>query len=60
MPPWLARPLALLPALATGFIWFIAASRFMYRYGPNEAAVAVGLLTALAVTLTMLRWTVPR
>ncbi|MGE0135106.1 MAG: hypothetical protein AB7L91_08490 [Dehalococcoidia bacterium] len=57
---WIGRALAVLAALATGAIWFVAASRFVYRVGPNEAAVAVGLLTGVAVALTMWRWTVTR
>jgi hypothetical protein len=57
MSVWLSRTLALLPALLTGTIWFVAASRMMYRFGPNEAATAVGLLTGVAVALTMWRWT---
>lgn len=60
MQLWLGRGLALLVALATGAVWFVAASRFVYRVGPNEAAVAVGLLTGLAVALTMWRWTATR
>jgi len=56
----MGRGIAVLLALATGAIWFVAASRFVYRVGPNEAAVAVGLLTGLAVALTMWRWTVTR
>jgi len=47
-------------ALATGAVWFVAASRFVYRVGPHEAAVALGLLTGIAVALTMWRWTVTR
>jgi hypothetical protein len=54
---WLSRTLAFLPALATGAIWYVAASRLMYRVGPNEAATAVGILTGIAVALTMWRWT---
>jgi len=57
---WLGRALAFVVALATGAIWFVAASRFVYRVGPNEAALAVGLLTGVAVALTMWRWTVTR
>jgi hypothetical protein len=57
MALWLSRALAVLPALATGLIWYVAASRLMYRVGPNEAATAVGVLTGLAVALTMWRWT---
>jgi hypothetical protein len=60
MRGWLSPLLSLIPALLTGAIWFVAASRFMYRFGPNEAAPAIGLLTGLAVALTMWRWTVPR
>lgn len=56
MSAWLARTLSVLAAFATGAIWFVAASRFMYRFGPNDVAVAVGLLTGLAVALTMWRW----
>ncbi len=56
MRPWAPRALSLLAAVAVGFIWFVAASRFMYRLGPNDAAAAVGLLTGLAVGLTMWRW----
>jgi len=48
--------LSLLPALAVGAIWSFAASRFMYRLGPNEVATPFGLLTGLAVALTMWRW----
>jgi len=57
---WLGRALAFVVALGTGAVWFVAASRFVYRVGPNEAAVAVGLLTGVAVALTMWRWTVTR
>lgn len=57
---WLGRTVALGAATATGGIWFIAASRFVYRVGPHEAAVGIGLLTGIAVALTMWRWTVPR
>jgi len=57
---WLGRTLALVVALATGAVWFVAASRFVYRVGPHEAAVALGLLTGIAVALTMWRWTVTR
>ena len=57
MRVWLARTLAVFPAVITGLIWFVAASRFMYRFGPSDAATAVGLMTGLAVALTMWRWT---
>ncbi len=56
MRPWASRMLSLLPALAVGAIWSFAASRFMYRLGPNEVATPFGLLTGLAVALTMWRW----
>lgn len=60
MALWLGRVLAAVAALATGLIWFVAASRIMYRVGPHEAATAVGVLTGFAVALTMWRWTVAR
>ena len=56
MRRWVARALVLVPAVGTGAIWFVAASSLMYRVGPHEAAVAFGLLTGLAVALTMWRW----
>ena len=49
-----AHALSLLPAVATGAIWFVAASRFMYRFGPNEAAVAVGLAGAVRARNTIM------
>jgi ribosomal protein S27AE len=36
--------------------WYLTATRLMYRFGPDEAAAAVGLLVGLAVGMTVWRW----
>lgn len=52
------RTLAWLPlALLAGGAWFLAATRIMYRLGAPDAAAGVGLLTALAVVVSLARWT---
>jgi hypothetical protein len=53
-----ARALGWLPlALAAGGAWFLAAERIMHRLGAGDAAAGVGLLAALAVVVTLARWT---
>ncbi|MBM4416204.1 MAG: hypothetical protein FJ035_08210, partial [Chloroflexi bacterium] len=52
------RMLAWLPlALLAGGAWFLAATRIMYRLGAPDAAAGVGLLAAIAVVVSLARWT---
>jgi hypothetical protein len=46
----------LLPIAFAAAAWFLAAFRMMQRWGADEAAVAAGLIVALAVTTTLWRW----
>lgn len=56
--PFDMRALAWLPlALFAGAAWYLAATRIMYRLGAADAATGIGLLTALAVVITLARWT---
>lgn len=48
--PWL------LPVAFAAVAWFLAAFRMMQRWGTDEAALAAGLIVALAVTTTLWRW----
>ena len=48
--PWLV------PVAFAAIAWFLAASRMVGRWGPDEAAVAVGVIVALAVFTTLWRW----
>lgn len=55
----MARAVSLLPWLLIAFAagaWFLAAFRIMHRLGAAEAAVAAGLLVALAVATMLWRW----
>ena len=55
----MARAGSILPWLLIAFAagaWFLAAFRIMHRLGAAEAAVAAGLLVALAVATMLWRW----
>ena len=55
----MARATSILPWLLIAFAagaWFLAAFRIMHRLGAAEAAVAAGLLVALAVATILWRW----
>ena len=55
----MARATSILPWLLIAFAagaWFLAAFRIMHRLGAAEAALAAGLLVALAVATMLWRW----
>jgi Zn ribbon nucleic-acid-binding protein len=55
----MTRATSILPWVLIAFAagaWFLAAFRIMHRLGAAEAAVAAGLLVALAVATMLWRW----
>ena len=54
---WIAERLFWWPLLAgVGFVWFLFGTRLMHALGADQLAPAVGLMLAVAVVVTLWRW----